>query len=224
MTYRLFDDRRDAGRRLADALAKYQFPDPVVLALPRGGVPVAAEIARRLGAPLDIILVRKIGAPRQPELAVAAVIDGARPQIVHNIDLMQETGASEAYVREEADRQIDVIERRRALWLGGRPNAPLAGRTAIVVDDGIATGATMRASLQGLRLLHPRTVVVAVPVAARETVDELEAEVDAVVCLHAPANLGAVGLYYRNFTQVTDLEVAPILAAHAPPAERPAGA
>jgi len=217
MTYRLFDDRRDAGRRLAEAIAKYQFPDPVVLALPRGGVPVASEIARRLGAPLDIILVRKIGAPHQAELAVAAVIDGDKPRIVHNIDVMQETGATEDYVRREAGRQIEVIERRRALWLGDRPQISITGKTAIVVDDGIATGATMRASLQGLRLQHPRTVIVAVPVAARETVAELEVEVDAVVCLHAPEHLGAVGLHYRNFTQVSDADVTRILAAHVPP-------
>jgi putative phosphoribosyl transferase len=211
MTYRRFQDRREAGHLLAEAIAERRLEDPVVLGLPRGGVVLAAEVAKKLDAPLDIILVRKLGAPLQPELAIGAVIDGAEPQIVLNPDVVRLTDASEDYIREEVARQVEVIEARRRQWIAGRPRVPIAGKTAIVVDDGIATGATMRASLQALRRQQPKKVVVATPVAARETVEALKLEADEVICLLAPDALGAIGFFYRDFSQVSDEEVTEIL-------------
>jgi predicted phosphoribosyltransferase len=211
MAAKRYDDRREAGRLLAEALAEHRFADPVVLGLPRGGVVVAAEVARRLGAPLDIVLVRKLGAPFQPELAIGAVIDGAEPQVVLNEDVVQATFASADYIKQETARQVEVIEARRKLWLADRPRVPIAGKTAIVVDDGIATGATMRASLRGLKRQQPKAMVVATPVAAKETVEVLKLEADEVICLQAPYSLGAIGFFYRDFRQVTDDEVTEIL-------------
>jgi putative phosphoribosyl transferase len=211
MTYRRYDDRKEAGRLLAEAVAECHFADPVVLGLPRGGVVVAAEVAAKLGAPLDIVLVRKLGAPHQPELAIGAVIDGAEPETVLNDDVVHATYTSRDYIRQETARQLAVIEERRRLWLAGRPRVPIAGKTAIVVDDGIATGATVRAALQALKRQQPRAVVIATPIAARETVEVLRAEADRVVCLQAPSSLGAIGFFYRDFRQVGDDEVTEIL-------------
>jgi predicted phosphoribosyltransferase len=211
MTYKRYDNRKEAGRLLAEAVAEYRFADPVVLGLPRGGVVVAAEVAAKLGAPLDIVLVRKLGAPQQPELAIGAVIDGAEPATVLNDDVVRATYTSQDYIRQETARQLAVIEERRRLWLADRPRVPIAGRTAIVVDDGIATGATVRAALQALKRQQPKAVVIATPVAARETVEALKAEANQVVCLQAPASLGAIGFFYRDFRQVGDDEVTEIL-------------
>jgi predicted phosphoribosyltransferase len=211
MTYKRYNDRREAGRLLAEAVAECSFADPVVLGLPRGGVVVAAEVAARLGAPLDIVLVRKLGAPHQPELAIGAVIDGTEPETVLNDDVVHATCASQDYIRQETARQLEVIEERRRLWLADRPRVPIAGKTAIVVDDGIATGATVRAALQALKRQRPKAVVIATPVAAKETVEALKAEADQVVCLQAPSSLGAIGFYYRDFRQVGDDEVTAIL-------------
>lgn len=212
-----FANRTTAGRLLARRLEAMALPDPVVLALPRGGVPVAAEIARALHAPLDVLLVRKIGAPHQPELAVGAVLDGERPEIVIERRVAADTRTPLAWIREQAGRELREIERRRALYVAGREPEPVAGRTAIVVDDGIATGATVRVALKGLRRRHPARLVVAAPVAPPSTVAALRREADAVVCLAQPAIFGAIGFFYRDFHPLHDDEVIEVLAAFRPP-------
>jgi putative phosphoribosyl transferase len=208
----LFRDRREAGVALARRLAGLELADPVVLALPRGGVPVAVEVARELHAPLDLLLVRKIGAPMQPELAVAAIVDGAQHDLVVDDETLAWSGATREYVDAEAQRQLVEIERRRRLYLGAREPVEIAGRTAIVVDDGIATGTTVRAALKALRRRHPARLVLAVPVAPREAVAELGPEVDQLVCLETPQWFRAVGAHYDDFTQVEDDEVVALLA------------
>jgi putative phosphoribosyl transferase len=207
----IFRDRRDAGTRLAAELRRFRERDPVVLALPRGGVPVAFEVATALAAPLDLLLVRKIGAPQQPELAVGAVVDGEEMEIVVNEDVLHALALSEEYVRMRAKREVEEIERRRRTYLAGLERVALAGRTAIVVDDGIATGATMRAALRGARRRKPAHLVLAVPLAPPETVEQLRSEVDEVVCLATPSPFGAIGAFYRDFRQVSDDEVRGLL-------------
>ena len=210
----MFGDRRDAGRQLAQALRRLPLHDPVVLALPRGGVPVAVEVAQALDAPLDLLLVRKIGAPFQPELALAAVAEDG--SVSTNEDLVDPgDSATRAWIDREAARQLDEIARRRQLYLGERASVPLAGRTAIVVDDGIATGATVRAALGLLRQQRPARIVLAVPVAPRRVVEDLRAVADDVVCLDTPTMFEAVGRHYRRFGQVGDEEVATMLGAAA---------
>ncbi len=207
-----FEDRSDAGRRLAEALRHLRGSDPVVLALPRGGVPVGFEIARALGAPLDVVLVRKIGAPSQPELAAGAVVDGEEPELVVNEEIVAALGVPQEYLRREAARQLEEIERRRRVYLEGRAPVSVAGRTAIVVDDGVATGATMRAALRAVRRRGPRRLVLATPVAAPEAIADLRSEVDEVVCLSMPAYLGGIGAAYDDFHQLGDEEVRELLA------------
>ena len=209
-----FIDRTDAGRQLAKALARYKAQRPVVLALPRGGVPVAAEVATVLDAPLDLILVRKIGVPFQPELAMGAVVDGREPVIVRNEDVISLTGVSEQEFNATCDQQLAEIERRRKLYLGDRPHPQIAGRTVIVVDDGIATGATTRAALQAIRMRKPSKLVLAVPVAPTETLKELRGEADDIVCLEDYEDFGAIGLFYSDFRQVSDTEVIETLSRH----------
>ncbi len=182
------------------------------MALPRGGVPVAVEVARALKAPLDLVLVRKIGVPQQPELAAAAVVDGGEPEIVINDDVVELAGVTAAYIREQAKAELEEIERRRALYLEGRPRVPLEGRTLVVVDDGIATGASIRAAVRALRRKKPKKLILAVPVASSETVAALDREVDAVVCLEMPEPFYAIGVHYRDFHQVPDEEVVRLLA------------
>ncbi len=214
----VFADRREAGRRLAERLLPLGLQQPVVLALPRGGVPVGFEIALALEAPLDLVLVRKIGAPGQPELAVGAVVDGSRPETVLNHDIVRHMRVSEDWIEAETARQLAEIERRRRLYFEGRARVPVAGRTAIVVDDGIATGATMAAALHATRRAGPRELVLAVPVAPPDTVERLRPTVDRVVCLATPALFMAVGAFYDDFTQVEDDEVGDYLRrAAAPP-------
>jgi putative phosphoribosyl transferase len=203
-----FKDRADAGRRLAERLALMSLPPPVVvLALPRGGVPIGTEVARRLGAPLDLLLVRKIGAPGQPELAVAALVDGDGPEVVIDEETLAASGADRRHVQDQARVQWREIERRRDLYLKGRDRPALAGATVVVVDDGIATGTTVRAALQALRRRRPGRLVLAVPVAPADTVARLRAEVDELLCLASPEPFRAVGLHYRDFHQVEDDEV-----------------
>ena len=209
-----FIDRTDAGRQLARALTHYKAQRPVVLALPRGGVPVAAEVAMVLDAPLDLILVRKIGVPFQPELAMGAVVDGAEPVIVRNEEVIQLSGVSETEFNAIRDEQLAEIERRRKLYLGDRPHPQIAGRTVIVVDDGIATGATTRAALHAIRMRKPSKLVLAVPVAPTDTLKELRGEADDIVCLEDYEEFGAIGLFYSDFRQVSDAEVVEILARH----------
>ena len=202
-----FADRTEAGRRLAEQLKRFEDQEPVVLALPRGGVPVAYEVARALKAPLDLVLVRKIGAPFQPELAIGAVVDGERPELAVNRDVVTEYRIPESYLESERQRQLEEIERRRQLYLAGRPRVPVRDRTAIVIDDGIATGATMEAALLATRRAGPKRLVLAVPVAPPDTLERLRPEVDEVVCLMVPAFLGAIGSFYRDFRQLEDDEV-----------------
>ena len=207
----LFRDRNDAGRQLAARLASFRGSDPVVLALPRGGVPIGAEIARTLDAPLDVVLVRKIGVPFQPELALGAIVDGEAPELLIDDQLMTMLAIPERYVEQQRERQLKEIERRRRLYLEGRPPAAVAGRTAIVVDDGIATGYTMRAALRAIRRRAPRRLVLAVPVAPAETIAALAAEVDEIVCLSTPDPFGAIGQFYADFRQIDDAEVVALL-------------
>ena len=209
-----FRDRIDAGRRLAEALAGYKADRPVVLALPRGGVPVAAEIAAVLDAPLDLILVRKIGVPYQPELAAGAVVDGITPVVVRNDEIIRLAGVSEADFAAIRDRELAEIERRRRLYLGDRPHPDLKDKTVIVVDDGIATGATTRAALRAIRTRGPRRLVLAVPVAPTSTLADLRGEADDIVCLEDHEDFGAIGLFYADFSQVADATVTELLARH----------
>jgi predicted phosphoribosyltransferase len=206
-----FRDRADAGHQLAKALMKYKGRHAVVLALPRGGVPVAAEIAAKLDAPLDLILVRKIGVPFQPELAMGAVVDGLAPIVVRNEDVLRASGTTAQEFDEVCEKERAEIERRRKLYIGDRPRAEIGGRVVIVVDDGIATGTTTRAALQAIRKQKPKELVLAVPVAPRDTVAELRKEVDALICLETPEPFLAIGYFYRDFEQVGDEEVMAIL-------------
>jgi len=215
-----FIDRTDAGRQLAKALARYKIQRPVVLALPRGGVPVAAEVANALDAPLDLILVRKIGVPSQPELAMGAVVDGAEPVVVRNEEVIQLTGVSESDFNAIRDEQLAEIERRRKLYLGDRPHPKLSGRIVIMVDDGIATGATTRAALHAIGKRKPAKLVLAIPVAPTQTLETLRGEVDDLVCLEDFVDFGAIGLFYSDFRQVSDAEVIALLAKH--PVKSPA--
>jgi putative phosphoribosyl transferase len=207
-----FANRSEAGRKLAAALARYKNEQPVVLALPRGGVPVAAEVAAALQAPLDLILVRKIGVPMQPELAMGAVVDGATPLIVRNEDVIRMAGIEEAEFKAVCDNELAEIERRRKRYLGSRERAEVAGRTAIVIDDGIATGATTRAALRATRLRNPKKLVLAVPVAPTESLAAMRQEADDVVCLEDHEFFGAIGFYYSDFRQTSDDEVIATLA------------
>jgi predicted phosphoribosyltransferase len=206
-----FHDRADAGRKLARSLARYAQDDLVVLALPRGGVPVAAEVAAALRAPLDLLLVRKIGCPSQPELAMGAVVDGNAPIIVRNEDVIRAAAVSEAEFDRACRAELAEIERRRARYLSGRAPAEIEMRTVIVIDDGLATGATMRAALRALRKRRPRKIVLAVPVAPADTIVEMQGEADEAVCLEYFQFYGAIGAYYDDFRQVTDEELITIL-------------
>jgi putative phosphoribosyl transferase len=207
----LFEDRRDAGRQLAAALSRYRQSRPVVLALPRGGVPVGFEVAKALAAPLDVLLVRKIGAPGHEELGLGAVVDGQDPQLVLNHDVIRAVGPPPGYIEAERRRQLAEIERRRRQYVGDRPPTLMEGQTVIVVDDGIATGATVKAALRGVSQHRPARLVLAVPVAPADSLDELAAEGDDIVCLATPEPFFAVGPHYRDFTQTEDEEVIRLL-------------
>ena len=207
-----FHDRRDAGSRLAAVLARFKEDRPLILALPRGGVPVAFEVARALGAELDLLLVRKIGAPGHQELAIGAVVDGMDPQLVLNHEIIAHAAPPPGYLEAEQKRQLAEIERRRQLYCGSAPPAEINGRTVIVIDDGIATGATMKAALRGVRRHEPRRLILAVPVAPPEALQDLAKECDEIVCLSAPDWFNAVGGHYTDFTQTSDEEVIALLA------------
>jgi putative phosphoribosyl transferase len=211
-----FSDRAAAGRALGARLCSLQLRPPlIVLALPRGGVPVGAAVAQALQAPLDLLLVRKIGAPWQRELALAAVVEGDPPDIVIDEQVQRGMGTHTEYIEAQAQVQLREIERQRRAYLSGRPAAPVEGRTVIVVDDGIATGTTVRAALKALRRRRPAWLVLAVPVAPSDTLDQLRGEVDQVVCLDTPFPFYAVGQHYVCFDQVEDDEVIEALDAAA---------
>jgi predicted phosphoribosyltransferase len=206
-----FKDRSEAGRKLAQALAAYKDQHPVILALPRGGLPVATEVAAALHAPLDLILVRKIGVPIQPELAMGAVVDGGAPVIVRNEDVIQAAGIDEIEFKAICDSELAEIERRHQRYLGSRERVDVNGRIAIVIDDGVATGATTRAALRATRMRKPKKLVLAVPVAPTDSLAVLRNDADDVICLEDYEFFGAIGLYYRNFNQVADEEVIEML-------------
>lgn len=205
-----FTDRQDAGRRLAAELQRFAPERPIVLALPRGGVPVAYEVARTLGAPLDICVVRKVGVPWHPELGMGAVAEGGYLHLSRSI--VARLGVTEGELAEVVAHERAKVEERVRRFRGGQPRPTLQGRTVLLVDDGIATGGTVRVAIQAVKAEQPRRIILAVPVAAAETVEALAREVDEVVCLLAPADLHAIGLWYDDFGQVSDEEVARLLA------------
>lgn len=197
---------------LAQDLLGYADQRPAVFALPRGGVPIGYEIAKALKAPLDIVLVRKIGVPFQPELAAGAVVDGEEPLVVMNPQVVEPLGLTEEFLREEIGRKLAEIDERRQVYLAGRTRIDPHGMTAIVADDGIATGATIKAALRAIRRRGPSRLVLAAPVAPPATVEELRAEADAVHCLETPEPFLAIGIFYENFHQLSDDEVVRLLA------------
>jgi predicted phosphoribosyltransferase len=206
----LFDDRIDAGRRLAARLARFRaLPDTVVLALPRGGVPVGFEIARELQLPLDVFVVRKLGAPGQEELAMGAVASGGVRVI--DASLIAHLGVSDEDLREVIDSETRELERRTREFRGDAPPPDVRGKQVILVDDGLATGSTMKAAVLALRKQQPGALIVAVPVGAKSTCAQLREFADEVVCLESPIHFQAVGEWYRDFTQTTDDEVRELL-------------
>lgn len=207
----VFADRVEAGRLLGERLAAMELARPLVLALPRGGVPVGAEIARILHAPLDVALVRKIGAPLEPELAVGAVAEGPLPEIVVNEEVARPLGISADFIASEAAREFAAIAARRSEYAAWRPAYEIADRTAIVVDDGVATGMTMQAALRSVKRRQPARLIAAVPVASRDALAMLRREAEDVVCLSSPRSFGSVGSFYRDFEQVSDATVVELL-------------
>lgn len=208
-----YTDRHQAGRLLAKQLSHLKEHHPVVLALPRGGVPVGYEIARELAAPLGLVLVRKIGAPDQPELAIGAVANGEHPELVTDPQLASWLAVQPDYLEATKTRELEEIERRRKLYFGDRTPVEVRGRTVILVDDGIATGATMLAALRATRRRAPSRLVLAVPVASPDALDRMRGDADEVVCLDTPADFMAVGQFYRRFPQLQDDEVIHLLEA-----------
>ena len=206
-----FMDRTEAGRALASSLEHLRGTDLVVLGLPRGGVPVAYEVAKSLGAPLDVIVVRKLGVPFQPELAMGAIGEGGIR--VRNEDVIRRGGITQHEIDTVEERERADLDQQARRFRDGRPLVSVAGRTAIVVDDGIATGATMRVALQAVRRRAPARLVMAVPVAPPDTLAALlEEAADEAVCLETPIGLGAIGYFYRDFHQMSDAEVTELLA------------
>jgi putative phosphoribosyl transferase len=207
----MFENRADAGRQLAAALKLPDDGDCVVVALPRGGVPVAAEICRMHRLPIDLALVRKIGAPGQPELALGAVVNGDSHQIVINQDVADLFGLNRSDVERMGDAQLDEIRRRRKIYLGDQPGQAVSGKTVIVVDDGVATGASMRAAIASLRQRGAARVILALPVAPADSLKSLSSLVDETLCLSTPESFISVGYYYADFSQVGEEEVAAVM-------------
>ena len=208
----MFQDRRHAGRVLAAALSRYRGRgDLVVLALPRGGVPVAYEVAKQLSAPLDVFVVRKLGVPGYEELAMGAIASGG--VLVLNQDVVNQLGLSQGVIDAVASKEREELARRERLYRGDRPPVEVRGRTVILVDDGLATGSTMRAAVAGLKARGPSGIVIGVPIAVPSTCEELASEVDDIVCAVTPEPFYAVGLWYSDFSQTTDEEVRELLEA-----------
>jgi len=207
-----FLNRKDAGEKLSRALMKYKSANPVVLGIPRGGVVVAAEVAKGLGAPLDVIIPRKIGAPHNPEVAIGAVSqDGT---VIKDEAMMHLLGVSDSQIQALAERVSGEIARRVNTYRSGRAGLDLTEKTVIVVDDGIATGFTVQAALKSVRNRNPRRLILAVPVAPADTLEMLRKQVDELVCLHSPELFYAVGQFYLDFDQTSDQEVIDLLAKH----------
>lgn len=206
----LFHDRRSAGRYLATKLTRYAHdPEVIVLALPRGGVPVAYEVAHALRAPLDVFLVRKLGTPGQPELALGAISSGGMR--VLNPEIVELVGVPNYVIEQIATKELQELERRERLYREGRPPLDVQGRTVLLVDDGLATGASMRVAIMALRQLHPARLVVAVPTASTETCDAFRELVDEIICAQTPEPFYAVGAWYEDFSQTTDEQVRTLL-------------
>ncbi len=211
----MFEDRVDAGRRLAARLEQYRGLDVVVLAIPRGGVVIGYQVASALGAPMDVVVPRKIGAPGQPEFAIGAVGDD---QVVLDDLAINQLHVTQIYLREEIEQQRQEIVRRMRLYRGDKPFPDLTGKTAVLVDDGMATGATTLAAARAVRARHPGRLVLAVPVAPRESIEKLRPEVDEIIALESPEPFYAVGAWYADFDQTTDEEVIDLMNRTAPPA------
>jgi putative phosphoribosyl transferase len=202
-----FADRTDAGKQLAAALPTLAPDGTVVVALPRGGVPVAEEICKAYHLPLDLVFVRKIGVPGQPEVAIGAIVDGENPKVVINEKIASHAGVTAARIEEMGHALVPEIERRRALYFQGRQRPELKGKTIVVVDDGVATGATLRASLLGLRQSRAARIIVALPTAPSDVLPSFEGAADQIICLHQQSPFWSVGAAYRHFPQTSDAEV-----------------
>lgn len=205
----MFENRRDAGKQLADELKTRNYDDPVIIAVPRGGVPLGIEVATALNAPLDLVIPRKIGAPGNPEYAVGAVTEDG--SIVTNESAVKSTGATEEYIRRAAEEQRQEVERRLQEYRGDRDPTDVTEKTVIIVDDGVATGTTLKAAIKSIRRRGPSHLVVAVPVGSASSIQEIRRLADDVICLDTPSHFGAVGQYYRSFPQTTDDEVKKLL-------------
>jgi len=214
----IFNDREEAGWMLVERLRGTTLEKPLVLAIPRGGVEIGAVLARGLGAELDVVLSRKLRAPHQPELALGAVSENGEVYLNHFARAMTDVG--DASIEAERQRQLVEIERRRALYRAVRPQAPIAGRSVILTDDGIATGATMIASLRTVRAAAAKQIVVAVPVGASDRIDAIRPLCDRVECLLEPDTFWAIGQFYRHFEQVPDERVVELLREHGQPESR----
>ncbi|MAW80416.1 MAG: phosphoribosyltransferase [Parvularcula sp.] len=208
----MFRDRREAGRQLAEKLLSFAKAEPIVYALPRGGLPVADEVAKRLDAPLDLILVRKLGAPGHEELAIGALVDGGAPTTILHQDVIAELNVPDAYIQSVETDALAEIERRRKLYMKDQPPLPAKDRIAIIVDDGLATGATMEAAVAAMRKAGAAQIIVAVPVAPRDTIEKLEKIADDVIALETPYPFWSVGSWYQSFPQLTDEDVIETLA------------
>ena len=207
----IFRDRKDSGTRLAQELKELKGKNAIVLAIPRGGVPVAMEVAKYLGCEMDLIITRKVGAPGNPEFAIGSVTQDG--ELITDREFATSYGVGERYLAEESKRQTDIIKERLRRFRGDRPYPSLKDRIVVVVDDGIATGYTIRAAVQSIRRKNPAKLILAVPVAPQETIEELSKEVDQVVCLSTPEIFYAIGEFYENFEQVEDEEVVRMLKA-----------
>ncbi len=206
----IFKDRKDAGKQLAERLIEYKNRDDViVLGLPRGGVPVAYEVAKTLRAPLDVFLVRKLGLPGQPELAMGAIASGGVKFM--NEEILQRSGISDQQIEEILQNERKALQEREEIYRGARPDIEIAGKTVLLVDDGLATGASMRAAISALKELEPEKIIVAVPTAPADTCQEFESHADEVVCLHTPSPFWGVGGSYQNFSQTSNTEVRGLL-------------